>query len=349
MGNSVSDFASAESRYPQKAESEKAAGAPGLIRFGNTDLQVSRMCQGTAFRANRRDPDDDGAQTVLRRCLDIGINFFDSSNAYGWGGSELALGKAIRGQRSRVVICTKVHPALKPEGSESPTKVAFTREFATRELEGSLKRLGTDYVDLYLLHNPDGITPEEEVALIMDALVRSGKIRYWGASNHKPEQIAKFLKHEARGGASRIAAIQNHYNIIDRELERDMFPLLRCANLALIPYSPVDEGRLLRPPAAGQQSKSALLAEVDRSGREIGASRVQVLISWVLSHPEATCVLMGSETPAQVEENYNALSLELPREVIAKLNAASDSWVAAEKTVSGEDGPPGCPATTARN
>jgi 1-deoxyxylulose-5-phosphate synthase len=304
------------------------------VRFGNTDLEVSRICQGTAFRVNRRDPDDEGAQAVLHRCLDIGINFFDSSNAYGWGGSELALGKAIRGNRSRVVICTKVHPALKPEASGRPTKVAFTHEFATRELEASRKRLETDYIDLYLLHNPDGITPEEEVALTMDSFVRSGKIRYWGVSNHTSGQILKFIELDGCRGAARIAATQNHYNIIDRELERDMFPLLRSANLALIPYSPLDEGRLFHPLPVGQESKSALLAEVDRVRREASATRVQVLIAWILSHIEATCVLMGAETPAQVEENYHAVNIALPTETIAKLNAASDRWFTAEKTAS---------------
>lgn len=308
--------------------------SPQLVRFGNTDLHVSRICQGTAFRVNRRDPSDQGAQAVLHRCMDVGINFFDSSNAYGWGGSELALGKAIRGKRSKLVICTKVHPALKPKDSEPPVKVAFSREFATRELEGSLKRIGTDYIDLYLLHNPDGITPPEEVAGTMDSLVRSGKIRYWGVSNHGPKEVAKFFQIGVESSGSRIAAIQNHYNIVDRQLEQEMFPVLKRTKIALMPFSPLDEGRLLRPLPPGQEGKSKLLAAVDQVGREIGATRAQVLIAWVFSHPEATCVLLGAETPQQVEENYGALKTKLPAELLVQLNAASDAWLATESKAS---------------
>jgi 1-deoxyxylulose-5-phosphate synthase len=298
------------------------------VRFGNTDLQVSRICQGTAFRVNRRDPDDARSQAVLQRCLEVGINFFDSSNAYGWGGAELALGKAIRGKRAGLVICTKVHPGLKPNSSGPSTKVAFTREFATRELEGSLQRLGTDYVDLYLLHNPDGITPLEELAQTMDSFVRAGRIRYWGVSNHSPEQVAKLAALGGHVVHSHIAAIQNHYNIVDRELEREMFPLLRRTKIALMPFSPLDEGKLLRPLPAGEESKAALVAELDRVAREFGASRAQILIAWVLAHPEATCALLGAETPQHVDENYGALAVTLPADAVAKLNAASDAWLA---------------------
>jgi aryl-alcohol dehydrogenase-like predicted oxidoreductase len=309
---------------PLVAGINPAAANRCLTRMGQTDLYVSRICQGTAFRRNRRHPDDANAQLVLQRSIDIGINFFDSSNAYGWGGSELALGRAIQGRRSQVVICNKIHPALNPEGSEAPKRVTFSREFAFRELEVSLERLGTDYIDLYLLHNPDGVTPPEEVAAIMDALVNWGMIRYWGVSNHQADQVAKFVKIGASSGASRISAVQNHYNIIGRELESEMFPLLGQAGLALLPYSPMDEGRLVRSNVEHDAATAALLAEVDRVSRAFGATRPQVLLAWVLSHPEATCVLAGAERPEQVDENYHALDIELTSEVISRLNVASD-------------------------
>jgi aryl-alcohol dehydrogenase-like predicted oxidoreductase len=296
-----------------------------ITRLGQTDLYVSRICQGTAFRRNRRDADDPSGQLVLQRCIDIGINFFDSSNAYGWGGCELALGKAIRGRRSQVVICTKVHPALKPEGADLAKRVTFTREFAQRELAASLKRLGTDYIDLYLLHNSDGISPPEEVAAIMNALVRAGTVRYWGVSNHQAAQVGEFVKLGAASSTtSRIAAVQNHYNMADRELEKEMFPLLRQSGLALLPYSPMDEGRLVRPNEERNAATTALIAEVDRVGHALGATRPQVLLAWVLSHSEATCVLAGAERPEQVDENYRALDIELSPEVISRLNQASD-------------------------
>jgi aryl-alcohol dehydrogenase-like predicted oxidoreductase len=299
------------------------AAAPPRVRFGKTGLMVSRLCQGTAFRKNRRDPDDPNAQRVLHRCLDIGVNFFDSSNAYGWGGSELALGRAIRGRRDQVIICTKVHPALKPAGAEEAKRVPFTREFAVREAEGSLKRLGTDYIDLYLLHNPDGVTPVEEVAATMDSLVRSGKIRYWGVSNHSPKQVSDLAA--LRGGAP-IAGIENYYNIVYRDLESEMFPVLRRTGLGLLPFSPLDEGRLLAPEAAKDERKARLLEVVDGVGREVGAGRAQVLIAWVLSHPEATCVLAGAEEPAHVEENVKATALALPDLAVARLNQASSGF-----------------------
>ena len=127
--------------------------SPKRVRFGWTDLRVSRLCQGTAFRQVTREGDDPNAQVILRRCIDLGVNFFDTSNAYGWGGSEIALGKAIKGSRSKLVVCSKVSNYIKPSGSSSPEKQLYSRPMIIREAEGSLKRLGTDYLDLYLIHN----------------------------------------------------------------------------------------------------------------------------------------------------------------------------------------------------
>jgi len=298
-----------------------------LVRFGKTDLYVSRLCQGTAFRKNKREADDPNAQKVLRRCLEIGVNFFDSSNAYGWGGSELALGKAIAGHRHDLVICTKVHPGLKPEGTAPSRKVAFTLDFASRQLEGSLKRLGTDYLDLYLLHNPDGVTGAVQVAETMDTLVKTGKVRYWGVSNHTPAQVSEFVEIGKRNSKSAIAGIQNYYNIVHRELESEMFPLLRRTGLGLMPYSPLDEGRLLQDSTAEQDlPRGTLFTALDTVARQIGATRAQVLIAWVLSHPEATCALAGAEQPEHVEDNFKGTQLVLPPEAIKTLNTASDAY-----------------------
>jgi aryl-alcohol dehydrogenase-like predicted oxidoreductase len=130
--------------------------------------------------------------------------------------------------------------------------------------------------------------------------------------------------------SSRIAAIENQYSIVDRELEHEMFPLLRRTGIGLLPFSPLDEGRLLRPLPADQVAKATLVAEVDRVGQAVKATRAQVLLAWVLSHVEATCVLCGAERPEHVEENFGALSLTLPAEAIARLNAASDTWFATQ-------------------
>ena len=172
-----------------------ASAAPALerVRFGQTNLQVTRYCQGTAFRQLPRD-DNPAARNILYKCLDVGINFFDSAEAYGWGGSETVLGRVIKSCRDDVVICTKATPSHKPVKDPDVNKfkvgekVAFTRDVLTRKCEGSLKRLGTDYLDLFLLHDDDGQTSPESIADTMEQLVRSGKIRYWGLSNFTAEK-----------------------------------------------------------------------------------------------------------------------------------------------------------------
>lgn len=126
-----------------------------LVRFGHTDLFVSRLCQGTAFRQVARDPNDATGQRILHRALDLGVNFFDSSNAYGWGGAERALGKAIAGRRDKLVIATKISPFQKPEDGNASIGAALSRDYVMTQVEASLRRLGTDYIDLYLYHNPD--------------------------------------------------------------------------------------------------------------------------------------------------------------------------------------------------
>jgi len=148
-----------------------------LVRFGHTDLYVTRYCQGTAFRQVSRS-DNPEARAILHRCLDVGINFFDSAEAYGWGGSEMVLGRVIRPRRDKLIICTKAAPSLKPERDPDTNEfklgkqVAFRKQVLQRKLEGSLKRLGTDYVDLYLYHQPDKFgTPMGQLAEWMDALV----------------------------------------------------------------------------------------------------------------------------------------------------------------------------------
>ena len=317
---------------------QRAKTAPHYVRFGQTELRVSRLCQGTAFRKNKREADDPNAQRVLRSCLDIGVNFFDSSNAYGWGGSELALGRALAGRRQEAVICTKVHPGLKPVGSAPAQRVPFTRAFAQRELEGSLQRLRTDYVDLYLLHNPDEMTPAEEICETMEALVQSGKVRYWGVSNHSPSQVARFVE-LGRKRKHPIAGIENYYNLIQRDLESKMFSLLRETKLGLLPYSPLDEGRLLEPVSAVlDPSRKALFSSVDEVARDSGATRAQVLIAWVLSHPEATCALAGAEEPEQVKENFRALDLVLTAESVKRLNAASHKYLEQQSQQPGKAG-----------
>ena len=313
------------------------AGDSDRVVFGWTDLRVSRLCQGTAFRQTARSPDNPLGQRILRRCLDLGVNFFDSSNAYGWGGAEASLGKAIRGHpRDRLVICTKIHPGRKPEGDAPSVAVPLTREFAFRECEGSLQRLGTDYVDLYILHNQDPKTPLTEIADTMDALVQSGKVRYWGVSNHTGEQVERLVTHSGQQGRSRLAGLQNYFNIIGRHtpeqavrgIEGELFPLIRRHKLGLMAFSPMGGGKIAPGRTAPPGTALArMLGALDEVAAELSVSRAQVCIAWVLTHPEVTSSLAGAERPEHVDDNVAGSRLTLPKELLAKLNAASDLYM----------------------
>ncbi|MDA1314850.1 MAG: aldo/keto reductase [Acidobacteria bacterium] len=317
----------------------KPATETDLVPFGATDLRVSRLCQGTAFRQIDRAPDAPAGQAILRRCLDLGVNFFDSSNAYGWGGAEMALGKAIHGHpRDKLVICTKVHPASKPAGDEPSKPLEFTREFAFQECEASLKRLGTDYVDLYLLHNPDELTLIEQVADTMDALVKSGKVRYWGLSNHTSAAVRQAIEHAGDSGQSGPAGLQHYFNIIGRQspeqtvpsLEQELFPLIRQHKLGLQAFSPLAAGEL----APGKKAEPGsplenVLKVMDEVAGDLHATRPQIAIAWVLTHPEVTSALAGAEKPEHVEDNVAGSRLAVPAEALAALNAASDAYMQA--------------------
>ncbi len=307
-------------------------GSGHRVRFGSTDLLVSRLCQGTAFAhgsADREQP----AQDVFRRCLDIGINFFDSSNMYGWGNSEIALGKAIKGYpRDRLVICTKVWPGTRSTGFFSRRKAiqpaAVTREFATEALEGSLGRLGTDYVDLYMLHAQDQSTALENLVETMDSLVRAGKVRYWGVSNHTGEQVKELVHLCQSRRKAQISGTQDPYNLIHRKAESYLFPQLREAGIGLMAYSPLAGGQL----AAGKDAMpdsavSRVLAELDHVASDLQVSRTQVAIAWALSRPEVTSVIAGSRKIEHVDENFAGAHLELPVDAIRSLNAASESFM----------------------
>ncbi len=308
------------------------------MRFGKTDLYVFRLCQGTAFRHLPR-ADDPRGLLVLRHCLEVGVNFFDSSNAYGWGGAEEVLGKAIAGRRDQVVICTKVAASHKPEEEGAEAKPArFTRDFLFQQAGGSLERLGTDYIDLYLLHQPDRVTPAEEIVDSMDALVQAGKIRYWGVSNHRATQVSEYVELGKTTDKASMAGIEDYYNIAGQsmdeagdsrmhQLEQEMFPVLRQTGLGLMAFSPMDTGHL----APGRQVDpgtplEALIEVLDEVSREMGVARASICVAWVLAHPEVTSVLAGTESPEHVEDNVAGTELELPEKALATLNAANEKY-----------------------
>ena len=304
------------------------------VRFGETELMVSRLCQGTAFRHLDRSADSPAAEKVLRHCLDMGINFFDSAIAYGWGGSESLLGRAIAGRRQEVVICTKVPSRHFPKQGADPEPAEFSREFLATHLEGSLQRLGTDYLDLYLLHQPDEVTKPEEIIDSMEALVQAGKTRYWGVSNHKAAAVEALLECAQGRNSSGPVGVEDYYNISGaysgkgesrvRALEREMFPMLRRRGLGLLAFSPMDAGSLSPESRPDEGSPLAALCQVlDDVASKLGVTRSQVSVAWMLTHPEVTCVLGGPESPEHVDELLAGTRLALSEEERSRLDRAS--------------------------
>ncbi len=323
---------------------ETAEPPSHLVKLGNTNLYVSRMCQGTAFRTHlSRKEDDAEAVKLLRHCMDIGVNFFNSAEAYGWGGAEITLGKAISGRRDEVILATKAY-----QGSEGK-RSSFTRQNLMTKAEGSLERLGTDYIDLYLLHGSDLKTPSygkeipppdtptrehmEELSDAMDALVKSGKIRHWGVSNHLPRQVAELVESGKRAGKAPLVALEDYYTIMgaDRRdlMIKGLFPIIRKENLGLLAFSPLGGGNLVpgREPEEGSPLLD-VIAALDEVAKELGVTRPQVCVAWVAAHPEVTSVLAGGEKPEHVEENLKGTTLVLPDEAMQKLNSAADTYTA---------------------
>lgn len=321
------------------AEKSNEGRSSHLVRFGQTDLYVSQLCQGTAFRNMPRAADNSMGLRVLQHCIDVGVNFFDSSNAYGWGGAEETLGKAVGDRRDQVVICTKVAASYAPEKESSPGEPArFTRDFLFEQAEGSLKRLQTDYIDLYLLHQPDKVTPAAEIVDSMDALVQSGKIRHWGVSNHSTAQVSEYVELARTTGKAPIAGTEDYYNIAGesltdtgesrvQQMEGEMFPVLQKSGLGLLAFSPLDTGHLVPGRNVDPDTPLArLIGVLDEVAQDLRVSRGTVCVAWVLTHPEVTSVLAGAESPEHVEDNFVGTQIILPDEAIETLNAASTTY-----------------------
>ena len=303
------------------------------VLFGQTDLQVSRLCQGTAFRHLPR-ADSPQSLAVLHHCLDQGVNFFDTAQAYGWGGAEEVLGRAIAGRRDEVVICTKVPASLAPTSDGDPgERVRYTRAHLTDRLEESLHRLRTDYVDLYLLHHRDEGTPPETIAEVMEDLVQAGKTRYWGVSNHSAAEVAAFLD------LAPIAGVEDYYNIAGSHCdeagrsrveiyEEEMLPLLRRTGLGCLAFSPMDTGLLAARP--NDPALAALVAAIDQVAADLGTSRAAVCVAWVL-HQGITCVLAGAESAAHVDANLQGTRHQLPADALAALDQARQTYRASQQ------------------
>jgi aryl-alcohol dehydrogenase (NADP+) len=309
------------------------------VRLGNTGLEVSRICLGCmSFGVPDRgghpwSMDEETSRPFIKRALELGINFFDTANVYSDGTSEEIVGRALRdfATRDDVVIATKVHGRMRP----SPNGGGLSRKAIFTEIDHSLRRLGVDYVDLYQIHRWDPDTPVEETLQALDDVVRSGKARYIGASSMWAWQLSKALHVSELRGISRFVSMQNHYNLLNREEEREMLPLCADQGLGVIPWSPLARGRLTRDWDETTERKEsdefgkALYVESDRSivdaVRDVAAQRsvprAQVALAWLLSKPVVTAPIVGATKLSHLDDAAAAVSLRLDAEELAALES----------------------------
>ncbi len=303
------------------------------VRLGGTGLEVSRLCLGTmTFGSPEWRPwvlDAAASRPFLQHALEAGINFFDTADMYSRGVSEEVVGKVLAemARREEVVIATKLFYPLRDRGAN---RQGLSRKRIFDSVEASLRRLGTDYIDLYQVHRYDVGTPLEETLRALDDVVRAGKVRYLGASSMFAWQFARALYKAELRGLERFSSMQNHYNLVFRDDEREMLPLCEAEGVGLIPYSPLARGFL-----AGNRSRESweatLRARTDSFGgpdgfRDCdfdvletlqsvagtrGVSPAQVALAWVLRQPAVTAPIIGVSRLEQLADALGALDLEL--------------------------------------
>lgn len=309
-----------------------------FARLGNTGLNVSRICLGCMSYGDRSKAGyswalgEEEGRDFIRRALEAGINFFDTANIYSMGASEEILGRAIRdfSRRDELVIATKL-------GLQKREGTGLSRKAVMSEIDGSLKRLGTDYVDLYQIHRWDYATPIEETLEALSDVVRAGKVRYIGASSMAAWQFMKALGIQRANGWARFVSMQNHLNLLYREEEREMLPLCLSEGIGVIPWSPQARGRLTRPSDAEAterlakdtninilygRTEEADRRVIDRVGEiaaEKGVSRGQVALAWVLQAPAVTAPIIGATRPVHLDDAIAAVDLVLSEDDVKRL------------------------------
>ncbi|MHB1682109.1 MAG: aldo/keto reductase [Bacilli bacterium] len=310
------------------------------VKLGNTGLDVSRICLGCmsfGVTGQWHAPwvlDEERARPIIKKALELGINFFDTANVYSLGTSEEITGRILKGSANRdeVVIATKVNGRM----HEGPNGAGLSRKVIMSEMDKSLKRLGTDYVDLYQIHRWDYTTPIEETMEALHDLVKAGKTRYIGASAMWAWQFQKALHVAEKHGWTRFISMQNHYNLMYREEEREMLPLCKAEGIAVIPYSPLASGRLVRDWSETthrsetdqiQKSKYDATSLTDRLvvdrvaklAEKHGVLRVQIAVAWLLQKEPVTAPIVGATKVSHLEDATVALSVMLTDDEIAFL------------------------------
>ena len=308
-------------------------------RLGRTGLTVSRLCLGCMSYG---DPqwrpwvlDEEAARPFFRKAIESGINFFDTANMYSLGVSEEVTGRALReyGKLDEIVLATKVFFPM----SDRPNRSGLSRKNIVQACEASLRRLGVETIDLYQIHRYDANTPLEETLEALDLLVRQGKVRYVGASSMYGWQLAQMLGTSDGHGWTRFVSMQNHYNLIYREEEREMMPLCQAEGIGVIPWSPLARGLLARAqrpdPSSTARADSdtlieqlydhpsddAVLAALRQVAENRGVSPAEVSLAWLLSKPTVTAPIIGVTKPAHPDAALRALDLNLAEEEIETL------------------------------
>jgi aryl-alcohol dehydrogenase-like predicted oxidoreductase len=317
-------------------------------RLGGSGLFVPVLTMGTGTFAGTTEffkpwgaVGTEGATRLVDICLDAGLTMFDSADVYSDGEAEAVLGKAIAGRRERVLISTKASFRHGPH----PNDVGSSRHHLLRAVDGSLRRLGTDYIDLFQLHGFDALTPVEEVLGTLDDLVRAGKIRYIGASNFSGWHLMKSLATSARDGLARYVAHQAYYSLIGREYEWELMPLAIDQQVGTVVWSPLGWARLTgkirrgqpRPevsrlsdrtnvengPPVPDEYLYSVVDAIDAVAEETGKTVPQIALNWLLQRPTVSTLIIGARNEEQLRQNLSSVGWNLTREQVERLDAAS--------------------------
>lgn len=307
-------------------------------QLGNTDLQVSRLCLGCMTFG---EPDrgrhawtlpEASSRPLIQQALEAGINFFDTANSYSDGSSEEIVGRALKAfaRREEIVVATKVYFPL------SNLSQGLSRKNIMQSIDDSLRRLDMGYVDLLQIHRWDYETPLEETLEALSDVVKAGKARYIGASSMHAWQFAKAVYTQRQHGWAPFVSMQDQYNLIQREEEREMHPLCQAENIAVLPWSPLARGRLTRPwgeatartasdeygktlYSATEENDAAIAQRVEAIAAQKGVSRAQVALAWLLHKPAVTAPIIGASRAEQLADLVKAVEVELSTEEIAEL------------------------------
>ncbi|MFF5139885.1 aldo/keto reductase [Streptomyces sp. NPDC013157] len=307
------------------------------VKLGRTGMDVSRICLGCMTYGlpdrgtHEWTLDEEATRPLIRQALEAGINFFDTANVYSDGTSEEIVGKALRdfARRDEIVLATKVHGRMRP----GPNGGGLSRKAILTEIDHSLSRLGTDYVDLYQIHRYDHATPVEETMEALHDVVKAGKARYIGASSMYAWEFSKAQYTAELGGWTKFVSMQNHYNLLYREEEREMLPLCADQGVGVLPWSPLARGRLTRDWGTVtersandnfgnrlyQEGDRAIVEAVTRIAGDRGVPRAQVALSWLLHRNTVTAPIIGASKPNHLEDAVAAVQLELSDKELEEL------------------------------